>query len=73
MRYYFYITTVKSTVKFGTENISYRETQIWNLILDNIKSESTLEQFKRKIRKWRCGRYPRMMCKNVLQHVDCIS
>ena len=36
------------------ETISYRGPQLWNLIPDNIKSEPTLELFKKKIRKWKC-------------------
>ena len=44
-------TSTKNTVNFGTETISYRGPQLWNLIPDNIKSEPTLELFKKKIRK----------------------
>ena len=47
-----------STVNFGTETISYRGPQLWNLIPDNIKSEPTLELFKKKIRKWKCEPCP---------------
>ena len=44
-------TSTKITVNFGTETIFYRGPQLWNLILDNIKLEPTLELFKKKIRK----------------------
>ena len=38
-------TSTKNTVNLG---ISYRGPQLWNLISDNIKSEPTLELFKKK-------------------------
>ena len=37
-------TSTKNTVNLG---ISYRGPQLWNLIPDNIKSEPTLELFKK--------------------------
>ena len=40
-------TSTKDTVNFGTEIISCRGPQLWNLIPDNIKSEPTLELFKK--------------------------
>ena len=61
-------TSTKNTVNFGTETISYRGPQLWNLIPDNIKSEPTLELFKKKIRKWKCEPCPCRMCKTYLQH-----
>ena len=56
-------TSTKNTVNFGTETISYRGPQLWNLIPDNIKSEPTLELFKKKIRKWKCEPV----------HVECVK
>ena len=61
-------TSTKNTVKFGTETISYKGPQLWNLIPDNIKSKPTLELFKNKIRKWKCEPCPCRMCKTYLQH-----
>ena len=66
-------TSSKNTVNFGTETISYRGPQLWNLIPDNIKSEPTLELFKKKIRKWKCEPCPCRMCKTYLQHIGFIS
>ena len=65
-------TSTKNTVNFGTETISYRGPQLWNLIPDNIKSELTLELFKKKI-KWKCEPCPCRMCKTYLQHIGFIS
>ena len=66
-------TSTKNTVNFGTETISYRGPQLWNLIPDNIKSEPTLELFKKKIRKWKCEPCPCRMCKTYLQYIGFIS
>ena len=43
--------TCKTTVKFGTERVTYRGPQIWNLIPDDIKYVSSPENFKREIKK----------------------
>ena len=55
------------------ETISYRPPQLWNLILDDMKSESILELFKEKIRKWKCEPCPCRMRKTYLQHIGFIS
>ena len=55
-------TSTKYTVNFGTQTISYSGLQLWNLISDNIKSEPTLEMFKKKIRKWKCEPFPCRTC-----------
>ena len=47
-------TSIKITVNFGMETISYGCPQLWKLILDNIKSDPTLGLFKEKIKKWKC-------------------
>ena len=56
------------TLNFGMETICYRGPQLQNLIADNIKSESTLELFKKKIRKWKWEPCPCRMCKTYLEH-----
>ena len=66
-------TSIKNTVNFGIETISYRGPQLWKLITNNIKLELTLELFKKKIRKWKCELCPCRMCKTYLQHIGFIS
>ena len=66
-------TSNKKAVKFSMETISYRGPQLWNLIPNNIKSEPTLELFKKKIRKWKCEPCPCRMCKAYLQYMGFIS
>ena len=48
------VTSTKTTVKFGTVTISYTDPELRNLIPENIKSEPTLELFKKMIIKWKC-------------------
>ena len=38
-------SSLKGTVKFGTETIAYRGSQIWNLILERLKALETLNKF----------------------------
>ena len=66
-------TSTKNNLNFGTETISYRVPQLWNLIPNNIKSEPTLELFKKKTRKWKCEPCQCRMCKTHLQHTGFIS
>ena len=63
-------TSTKNIVKVGTETVTYRGPQLWNLIPDNIKSEPTLELFKKKIRKWICEPCPCTMCKTYRHHIN---
>ena len=58
-------TSIKNAVNRGPH--------LWNLIPDNIKSEPTLELFKKKIRKCKCEPCPCRMCKTYLQHIGFIS
>ena len=43
----------KKTVKFEPETKTYRGSQIWNSILDNIKNAPSPEIFEKKIKKWK--------------------
>ena len=65
-------TSIKNT-RNGMETNTYRGSQLWNLIPDNIKSEPTLELFKKKIRKWKCEPCPCRMCKTYLLRTGFIS
>ena len=42
---------LEPSVKFGTETISYRGPQIWNLILERLRTLETLNKFKKEIKK----------------------
>lgn len=42
----------------GMETISYRASQLWNLIPGKIKQSHSLSILKEKIRIWHCDNYP---------------
>ena len=57
-----------SSVRYGTETISYMALKIWTLIPKTIKNHDGLKSFKQKIRKWKPD-CPCRLCKVYLQHV----
>ena len=57
----------KRTAKFGTETISHRGSQIWNLIPERLRTLATLNKFKEEIKKWKCYMCPCKMCKRYIQ------
>ena len=58
-----------SSVRYGTETISYIAPKIWSLVLETIKNCDILKSFKQKIRKWKPDCLCRL-CKVYLQLVD---
>ena len=58
-----------SSVRFGTETVSYIASKIWSLVPETIKKWDRLKSFKQKIRKWKPD-CPCRLCKVYLQHVD---
>ena len=66
-------TSHKRTVKFGTETISYRGPQIWNLIPQRLRALETLNKFKKEIKKWKCDACPCQMCKTYIHCVGFIN
>ena len=66
-------SSLRRTVKFGTETISYRGPRIWNLIPERIRSLETLNNFKKEIKSWRCDACPCRMCKMYIQRVGFIN
>ena len=57
-----------SSVKYGTETISYKTPKIWTLVPETIKNCDSLKSFKQKITKLKPDS-PCMLCKVYLQHV----
>ena len=64
---------LRRTVKFGTESISYRVPQIWNLIPERLRTLETLNRFKEEIKTWKYDACPCRMCKTYIQLVGFIS
>ena len=45
-------STNKRTVKYGTETVTYRGPQIWNLVPEKTKNTSSFDIFKKEIGKF---------------------
>ena len=60
-------------LKFGTEAISYRGPQIWNLIPERLTTLTTLNKFKKEKKTWKCDACPCRLCKAYVQHVGLIN
>ena len=65
-------STTKKTAKYGTETVTYRGPQIWNLVPEKNKNASSFEIFKKEIRKWKGEKCPCRICKTYIHHVGLI-
>ena len=57
-----------SSLRYGTETISYIAPKIWTLVPETTKNCDSLKSFKQKIGKWKPD-CPCRLCKAYLQHV----
>jgi len=57
------------TVTYGLQSITYLSSKIWSIVPENIKSATSVSQFKTSIRKWKPKECPCRICKNYIQHV----
>ena len=65
-------STNKRTVKYGTETVTYRGPQIWNLVPENTKNASSFDIFKKEIGKWKGEKCPCRIFKTYVEHVGFI-
>ena len=72
LKHEFLILGPKRTAKYGTEIVTYRGPQIWNLLPEKTKNASSFELFKKEIRKWKGEMCPYRICKTYIQHVGLI-
>ena len=61
-----------STVRYGTESLSFLGAKIWDIVPDYIKSSETMSAFKTKIKKWIPIEYPCRVCKIYLPGIGFI-
>lgn len=66
-------TLYPKSVRHGTESLSYKASQIWNDVPYDLKEVSTLNQFKEKIKLWRCNDCTCRLCKTYLHRVGFID
>ena len=62
-------STNKRTVKYGTETVTHRGPQIWNLAPEKTKNASSFDIFKQEIRKLKGEKCPCRHVEHVKQHV----
>ena len=65
-------STNKRTVKYGTETVTYRGPEIWNLVPEKTKNASSCDIFKIEIGKWKGEKCPCRICKTYIQHAGFI-
>ena len=65
-------STSEKAVGFGTEMITCRGPQIWNLIPDNINNVTRLENFKRENKQRTGEKCPCRICKYYLLNIGSI-
>ena len=62
----FYNFSNPKTVHYGTETLGVLGPKIWNILPNHIKNSSSLEVFKRTIKKWIPVNYPCRICRPYL-------
>ena len=67
----FSVSNVKITFH-GTESLSYLGPKIWDLVWKELKDLSTLNAFKREIKKWKPENCPCRQCKKKIQNLGFI-
>ena len=65
-------SNVKSVYN-GTETISFRGPQTWNMVPENIKSSESLAMFKKEIKKWKPEGCMCRLCKTYIEKVGFIT
>ena len=60
-----------SSIRYGTETISYIASKIWRPVPETIKNCDSLQSFRQNLRKWKPD-CPCRLCKVYLQHVGFI-
>ena len=69
--YEFKLENVK-TVHYGTESLLFLGPKMWELVLLEIKSSHSLEEFKKNINSWIPENCPCRLCKTYLHHIGFI-
>ena len=62
-------TENRKTVKYGIETVTYRVPFLWANLRSEYKNAKSLEEFKSKIKTWKCDFCPCRLCKNYIQNL----
>ena len=63
-------TDFRWTVNYGIETITYISPSLWGNLPSEHKLAASLEEFKEKIKKWKCDKCSCKLCKNFNQILD---
>ena len=63
-------TDFRRTVNYGFETITYISPSLWAKIPSEHKLAASLEEFKEKIKKWKCDKCSCRLCKTFNQILD---
>ena len=55
-----------NTTFYGTETLSFLGPRLWKILPNKFKNSNTLDQFKTKIKDWRCEDCPCRLCKKYI-------
>ena len=61
------------TVYHGSESISFLGPKIWNILPDEIKQQTSLNSFKKSVKKWKPQDCPYRLCKVYVNGVSFLS
>ena len=61
------------TVRYGTETLAHLGHKIWAIISSEIKDEPPLNDFTRKIKRWKTDKCPCKLCKTYIGGVGYID
>ena len=67
-----YINKNKKTVRYGSETISYRTPLLWANLPEKCKLANSLNEFKSKIKSWKCDTCVCRLCRPFLQNLGFI-
>ena len=59
----------KNTIAFGIETVTYKSSQLWQILPTELKSIESLHEFKRKIKEWKGENCPCRLCKIYIRNL----
>ena len=66
-------TNFRRAVNYGIETITYRVPSLWAKLPSEYKLAASLEEFKVKIKKWKCDTCPCRLCKKFQPNLGFIN
>ena len=59
----------KNTIDFGIETVTYKSSQLWQILPTELKYIESLHEFKRKIKEWKGENCPCRLCKIYIRNL----